>query len=118
MQPNPNRPSRQRVERGIVKRTTADGRTVFEIEYRDSAGRQRRRAVAGGIRAARVALADVKARMGRGERVSPQPRLTFGQAAERYMESASERSRASSSRRRSRRRRAASQACARRAVSS
>ena len=86
MQPNPNR---QRVERGIVKRMTADGRTVFEIEYRDSAGRQRRRAVPGGIRAARVALADVKARMGRGERVSPQPRLTFGQAAERYMESAS-----------------------------
>ena len=90
MQSEPTRrPSRQRVERGIVKRITADGRIVFEIEYRDSAGRQRRRAVPGGIRAARVALADVKARMGRGERVSPQPRLTFGQAAERYMESAS-----------------------------
>ena len=88
MQAKPNRPSRQRVERGIVKRTTADGRIVFEIEYRDSTGRQRRRAVAGGIKAARVALADVKARMGRGERVSPQPRLTFAQAAERYMESA------------------------------
>lgn len=88
MQSKPNRLSRQRVERGIVKRTTADGRTVFEIEYRDSTGRQRRRAVAGGIKAARVALADVKARMGRGERVSPQPRLTFAQAAERYLESA------------------------------
>ena len=88
MQSKPKRPARQRVERGIVKRTTADGRTVFEIEYRDSTGRQRRRAVAGGIKAARAALADVKARMGRGERVSPQPRLTFAQAAERYLESA------------------------------
>lgn len=80
--------TRQRVERGIWRRTGADGKPRFEITYRDSEGRQRRQVVEGGVKAARVALADVKARMGHGQRVTPQPRLTFGEAADRYMESA------------------------------
>ena len=79
---------RNRVERGIWKRTGADGKARFEITYRDSEGRQRRQVVEGGLKAARVALADVKSKMGHGQRVTPQPRLTFGDAAERYMESA------------------------------
>lgn len=77
---------RTRVERNIYRRTTADGKTAHEIGYRDSDGRQRWEAVNGGVRAARARLADVKARMGRGERVAPTPQLTFGQAADRWLE--------------------------------
>ena len=76
--------TREHVERGIWKRTGADGRTRFEITYRDSEGRQRRQVVEGGVKAARTALADVKSKMGHGQRVTPQPRLTFAAAAERW----------------------------------
>jgi len=77
---------RERVERGIYRRTRADGKVAYEIGYRDSDGRQRWQRVEGGVRAARVALADVKARMGKGARVAPAPRLTFGEAAVRWQE--------------------------------
>lgn len=78
---------RESVKPGIWKRRGADGRVRFEIIYRDSEGRQRQQVVEGGVRAAEAALADVKGRMGRGERVVPQPSLTFAEAAERFMES-------------------------------
>ena len=77
---------RERVERGIYRRTRADGKVAYEIGFRDSDGRQRWQRVEGGVRAARVALADVKARMGKGARVAPAPRLTFGEAAVRWQE--------------------------------
>ncbi len=77
---------RQRVP-GVYFRHDAQGRVVFEIGYRDSDGRQRYQRVAGGVMAAEQALRDVKARMGRGERVAPSPTLTFGEAAERWRES-------------------------------
>jgi len=76
---------RQRVGTGIWKRVGADGRTRYEITYRDSDGRQRRQVIEGGKRAAETALADVKARIGRGERIAPRPSLTFAGAAERYL---------------------------------
>lgn len=77
---------RVRVERGIYSRTTSTGRTVFEIVYRDSEGRQRWETVDGGVRAARARRADIAGRKGRGEKVLPQPRLTLGEAADAYWE--------------------------------
>lgn len=79
--------ARVRVKSGIWKRTGANGKPRYEITFRDSDGKQRRQVIEGGVRAAETALADVKARMGKGERVAPQPNLTFAEAAERYMES-------------------------------
>ena len=76
---------RERVERNIYVRISAEGRKVYEIGYRDSAGRQRWRTVEGGIRAARAARDDLLARRGRGERVQPNPRLRFEEAADAWL---------------------------------
>ena len=78
---------RERVKPCIYRRANINGKWKYEITYRDSDGRQRWQVVDGGIRAAEAALADRKARMGRGERVAPNPNLTFGMAAERWRES-------------------------------
>lgn len=80
------RKRRERVKPGIYKRLGVDGKPVFEIGYRDSDGKQRWQRVHGGVRAAEAALADIKARRGKGERVAPSPRLTFAEAAEAWME--------------------------------
>jgi integrase len=76
---------RVRVERNIYRRQDAVGHTVHEVGYRDSAGRQRWRTVDGGITAARAARDDVLGRKGRGERVQPNPRLRFGEAADAWL---------------------------------
>ena len=78
---------RERVAPGIWRRTSADGKARYEITYRDSDGRQRRHVVEGKKKDAETALADVKSRMGRGQRVAPRPSLTFGEAAERFVAS-------------------------------
>lgn len=78
-------PKRSRVKQGIWRRQGADGKWRYEITYRDSDGKQRREVVEGGLRAAEAALSDRKARMGRGERVAPNHRLTFAEAAEEWM---------------------------------
>ena len=80
----PDRTHRERVERNIYRRLAANGKPRYELVYVDSDGRQRRQTIEGGIKAARVALADVKARMGHGQRVAPTPNLTFALAAERW----------------------------------
>lgn len=80
----PDQPNREHVERNIYRRHGADGRWRYELSFRDSDGRQRRQTVEGGIKAARAALADVKARQGRGERVAPMRNLTFNAAADRW----------------------------------
>lgn len=77
---------RQRIAPGIWRRLGANGSIRYEITYRDSDGRQRRQVIEGGKRAAETALAKVKAKMGDGQRVAPMPRLTFGDAAERWRE--------------------------------
>ncbi len=77
--------SRARVKPGIWKRAAADGRRRYEITYRDSDGKQRRQVVEGGLRAAEATLADVKSKIGKGERVAPRRNLTFGEAAEAWM---------------------------------
>lgn len=80
-----SRGRRERVEPNIYKRTSASGHIVFEVGYRDSTGRQRWRTVDGGIRAARVVRDDLLARRGRGERVQPNPRLRFEDAAKAWL---------------------------------
>jgi integrase len=72
---------------GIYTRTRANGEKVFIIGYRDSDGKQVWQTVEGGVMAAKAALADVQARKGRGERVAPNPRLTFEAAAEAWFSS-------------------------------
>lgn len=71
---------------GVYTRTKANGERVFVIGYRASDGRQVWQTIDGGISAARAALADVQARKGRGERIAPNPRLTFEQAAEAWFD--------------------------------
>jgi integrase len=73
-------PRRERVERGIYRRP--DGR--LEIGWRDAQGKQRWRAVDGGITAARAQLATEHAKRARGERVAADPRLRFNAAADAW----------------------------------
>lgn len=77
--------AREKVKPGIWRRRDAKNRWRYEIVFRASDGRQRRQTVVGGLREAETALADVKARMGKGERVTPNPSLTFGAAAEQWL---------------------------------
>ena len=76
---------RARIERNIYRRRDASGHIVHEVGYRDSTGRQRWRTVEGGITAARAARDDVLGRKGRGERILPNPRLRFGEAANAWI---------------------------------
>jgi integrase len=81
---NPNR--RERVERGIYSRRNAAGKTIYEVVYRDSTGKQRWETIEGGIRAARARRDDVAGRKGRGEQVRPNPRLRFAEGADLWWE--------------------------------
>jgi len=74
---------RQRVERGIYKRTTSDGKTHFEIGFRDSQQRQRWQRVDGGIMVARAALAEAHTARSRREPVGD-PSLRFEEAAQAW----------------------------------
>lgn len=74
-------PRRVSVEKNIYKR--ADGK--FEVGYRDSTGKQRWTPVVGGITAARAVRDDVLGRKARGERVTPNPKLRFGEAADKWL---------------------------------
>ena len=76
---------RERVEPNIYKRSNAAGVDVFEIGYRDAAGTQRWRTVEGGITAARSVRNDLLGRKARHERVSANPRLRFGDAADAWL---------------------------------
>ena len=76
---------RERVEPNIYKRSNAAGVDVFEIGYRDAAGTQRWRTVEGGITAARSVRNDLLGRKSRHERVSANPRLRFGDAADAWL---------------------------------
>jgi integrase len=78
---------RVRVDRNLFKRRAADGKDRFELGYRDSTGRQRFQTLPPGItltqaRAERDALIGAR---GKGERIVPSPRLTFGQPADRWL---------------------------------
>ena len=60
-----------------------DGR--FEVGYRDSGGKQRWTRAFDTITAARAERDTILAAKGRGERVQPNPRLRFGEVAERWL---------------------------------
>jgi integrase len=77
-------PAREKVEQGIWRRRNAKGDWVYDIAFRDADGRQRFKAVKGGIRAARAALAEAQAARARGER--PTVTMTFKQAADAWYE--------------------------------
>jgi integrase len=71
---------RVRVEAGVFKRP--DGR--LEIGWRDAQSKQRWRAIDGGIKAARSALAQEHAKRARGEAIAADPRLSFDTAADAW----------------------------------
>jgi integrase len=79
---NPKQAARRvRVERNVYRRATG----TFEVGYRDSTGRQRWQTVQGGILAARAVRDDLLGRKGKGERVQPNPKLRFGEAADKWL---------------------------------
>jgi hypothetical protein len=81
MADSPAAPRRVRVERAIYRRPTG----VFEVCFKDESGRLRWRTVNGGILAARKLRNDLAAPRSRGESVTPNSRLRFGEAAERWL---------------------------------
>jgi len=83
MRNQPSRPRRERVEPGIYQRE-ASGRIAYEIGWRDASGRQRWRRVNGGLKDARVALAQEHAARARGERVPSDLCLRFDDAADAW----------------------------------
>src|SRR3954465_11402205 len=74
-------PRRVRVERNIYRRP--DGR--LEVGYRDSASKQRWKGPLDTITAARRARDALLGAKARGERVEPNPRLTFGTTADKWL---------------------------------
>jgi integrase len=74
-------PRRVRVERAIYRRSTG----VFEVCFRDENSRLRWRTVEGGILAARKLRDELSVRRARGESVAPNPKLRFGDAADRWL---------------------------------
>lgn len=74
-------PRRVRVERNIYRRASG----VYEVGFKDGAGRQRWRTVDGGITAARAARDELLVRRSRGERIASNARLRFGDAAVQWL---------------------------------
>ena len=74
-------PRRVRVERNIYRRASG----VYEVGFKDGAGRQRWRTVEGGITAARAAWDELLVRRSRGEHVATNVRLRFGDAAAQWL---------------------------------
>jgi integrase len=74
-------PRRIRVERNIYRRPSG----VYEVGFKDGGGKQRWRTVDGGIIAARAVRDELLARRAHGERVAPDARLRFGDAANRWL---------------------------------
>ncbi len=79
------KPRRERVEQNIYRRTNAKGREVLEVGYKDGAGKQRWRTVEGGLKDARALRRELLHKRDRGERVAPNVRLRFGEAADRWL---------------------------------
>src|SRR3954469_17647650 len=67
--------------RGVYWR--ADG--MFEVGYRDADGRQRWRGPLETLTAARLARDDARVKARAGQRESANPRLKFGEAADRWL---------------------------------
>jgi integrase len=80
MQAKANQPLRERVERGIYRRKTADGTTRYEVLFRDEHGRQRWRSAAR-LQEARRLRASLTTKVANGEKVAP-VKTTFAELAE------------------------------------
>lgn len=74
-------PRRVRVERNIYRRASG----VYEVGFKDGSGKQRWRTVDGGITAARAVRDELLSQRARGERVTNNTRLRFGDAAARWL---------------------------------
>src|SRR3984885_1582826 len=74
-------PRRVRVERNIYRRASG----VYEIGFKDAAGRQRWRTIDGGITAARAVRDELLVRRSHGERIASNARLRFGDAAAQWL---------------------------------
>ncbi len=81
MRKKENVPRRVRVERNIYRRPSG----AYEVGFKDGGGRQRWRTVDGGLTAARAVRDQLLSRRARGERVTLDARLRFGQAATRWL---------------------------------
>lgn len=80
--PNDPAPARRvRVERNIYRRPSG----VYELGFKDAAGRQRWRTVDGGITAARALRDELLSRRHRGEHLAPDARMRFGDAASKWL---------------------------------
>lgn len=75
-------PRRVRLERNIYRRASG----VYEVGFKDGSGRQRWRTVNGGITAARAVRDELLSQRARGERVTNNGRLRFGDAAARWLD--------------------------------
>jgi len=80
----PAKVERELVEPGIRRRRNRDGSISYEVDYRDSDGRQRRRTVDGGLHDARDFKAGVRSDMARGRRIAPTA-TTVSQAADLWL---------------------------------
>jgi hypothetical protein len=82
MAKDPTPPRRLRVERNIYRRPSG----VYEVGFKDAAGKQRWRTVDGGITAARALRDGLLARRHGGERLAADGRLRFNEAAGGWLE--------------------------------
>ena len=82
MSEHPRSPRRSRVERNIYRRQSG----VYEVGFKDGAGKQRWRTVEGGITAARALRDELLSRRNRGECVAPNPRLRLADAAANWLD--------------------------------
>lgn len=74
---------------GVYYREDAKGRRRYEISYTDSDGVRRWKVIDGGERDAVRTLADVRSRMGRGERVAPSKK-TLAEVAKAWLDAQTE----------------------------
>lgn len=82
MAKNPGFARRARVERNIYRRPSG----VYEVGFKDAAGKQRWRTVDGGVTAARSLRDELLSRRNRGERVTPDNRLRLADAAVKWLD--------------------------------
>lgn len=75
-------PRRVRVERNIYRRPSG----VYEVGFKDGAGKQRWRTVEGGITAARALRDELLSRRHRGERIVPDRNLRLEEAAAKWLD--------------------------------
>ncbi len=76
---------RVRVERNIYYRLSAEGKRVYEINWRDSTGKQRRRVIGPKISEARAERNKELGKRANREPAPANPRLTWGAAADGYL---------------------------------